>query len=81
MTASPASKPQKALPMPASVNPEAVTRKVTSAASRDRSSPNAAVRLLPIVPNRAMPEMAATSPGGNAPKTLATVAPSSPVST
>ena len=64
--------------MPASETPEAVVRKVTSAASRSRSTARALARLLPMVPNSAMPATHATSSLGKAANSAATVAPNSP---
>src|SRR6185436_20462327 len=77
----PATRPQKAEPIPTSVTPDAVTRKVISAASRSRSDASAAASPLPIVPINARPAMAATSSWGKAANSAATVAPNNPTST
>ncbi len=66
--------------MPNSDKPDAVTRKVISAGSRSPSSFSAIARLLPMVPNSAMPAIAITSSFGNAANSAATVAPNRPIS-
>src|SRR5690606_7846870 len=79
-TMTPATRPQNAAPTPSSDRPEAVTRKVTSAASRSPGSCSAVARLLPRVPISAMPAIASTSACGNAANSPATVAPNTPTS-
>ncbi len=83
VTNTPASSPQNAEPIPNSVAPEAVIRKVISAASRrllfsfallsspaiEISSVNAILRLVPIAPSSARPAIAATSSLGKAENT------------
>ena len=71
----PATKPQNAEPIPNSVTPEAVTKKVITAASRPEVWAIAVVRLLAIVLNKASQARAKTNSLGNAANNPATTAP------
>src|ERR1700754_3368616 len=74
----PATSPQNAEPIDSSVSPDAVTIKVTSAASRCLPSCIAFVSPLMIEPNSASAATETTSALGNAAKSAAIVAPNTP---
>ncbi len=63
----PATRPQKAPLMPKKVRPDAVTRKVTMAASRSLGSAAAFISAEPKAPSSANPATASMRIGGEAP--------------
>ena len=72
--------PQKAADRPSSDMPEAVTRKVISAASRSAGTDMAPCRAAPMADSSARPANAAISAAGKAVNTDTRVAPKTPSS-
>ena len=75
----PATKPQNAGPMPHTLKPEAVTKKVMKAGSRVDISAKEFTSALAIVPNNARPAITITNAWGKAANKLTTEAPAKPI--